>query len=46
MRKCDFECKYLDDSGECEPMQSGCIGNVCENWKTCAACTRAEECEE
>lgn len=44
MKECVFECKYLDDSGECEPMGSECIGDMCENWKDCASCTRTEEC--
>lgn len=46
MKECVFECKYLDDAGECEPLNSECIGDMCENWKECATCTRAEECKE
>lgn len=29
-RKCDFDCKYTDDSGECEAVGSDCIGDLCE----------------
>lgn len=43
---CDFECKYLDDSGECEPMGGECIGDLCDSWEECAACQRMEELKE
>ena len=43
---CDFECKYLDDSGECEPMDGECIGDLCDSWEECAACRRMEELQE
>lgn len=46
VRGCDrFECQYLDESGECEPMAGECIGDMCENWKDCGSCGNREECE-
>lgn len=44
-RKCDFDCKYIDDSGECETVGTECIGDMCECWKCCQSCTRVEECD-
>lgn len=46
MKDCDFECSYLDDCGECEPMQSECIGDMCENYGDCGNCQRSRDCEE
>lgn len=28
VRNCDFVCKYLDDSGECEAVGTECIGDM------------------
>lgn len=44
-RKCDFECAYLDDSGECEAIETECIGDMCECWKCCQNCTKTEDCD-
>ncbi len=44
-RKCDFDCKYLDDSGECEAVGTECIGDMCECWECCQDCLRTEDCE-
>lgn len=30
---CDFKCKYLDDSAECEPVGGECIRDLCDNWE-------------
>lgn len=43
-RKYDFECVYLDDSGECEAVETECIGDMCEYWQRCQNCTGSEEC--
>lgn len=44
-RKCNFDCIYLDDSGECEVVEVECIGDMCENWRCCQNCTKTEECD-
>lgn len=44
-RKCDFECEFLDECGECEATQEQCIGDLCENWRRCQSCTNTEDCE-
>ncbi len=47
MRECkDFECKYISESGDCEPLASECIGDMCEGFQDCHSCTKqdAEEC--
>lgn len=44
-RKCNFDCEYQDDSGECEAVGTECIGDMCENWKCCQNCTGIEDCE-
>lgn len=44
-RKCDFDCKYIDDSGECETAGTECIGDMCESWRCCQNCTKAEDCD-
>lgn len=44
-RKCDFECDYLDDSGECEAVGTDCIGDLCECRMCCQNCTRSDDCE-
>lgn len=44
--KCDFECKYLDEVGECEPCGGMCITDMCPNYLECESCGRSEECEE
>lgn len=46
MAKCDFECSFIDDQGECEQMQGECIGDACENWKQCKSCINTEDCEQ
>lgn len=38
-RKCNFDCEYLDDSGECEA-----VGPEC--WKRCQNCIGSEKCSE
>lgn len=43
-KKCDFECNYLDEMGECEAIGADCIGDLCENWKCCRNCTQTEDC--
>lgn len=36
--RCDkFKCVYLDD-GECEPMGTEYIGDMCENFGECSGC--------
>lgn len=44
-RKCKFECNYLDDSGECEAVESDCIGDLCECWMRCQNCAGSDDCE-
>lgn len=42
----NFECVYLDN-GECEPMSSECIDDLCENWGECLSCqkqSRSDDC--
>ena len=41
-----FSCVY-DDEGECEAMDSECIGNLCENFQDCHTCQqlKQEACE-
>lgn len=42
-RKYDFECMYLDDSGECEVVETECIGDMCECWQRCQNCTKKKK---
>lgn len=48
MKKCQdkFECAYLDECGECEAMESECIGDMRENWEDCQNCQKKEDCRE
>lgn len=46
MKECMFKCEYLDETGECEPIQGECIGDMCENWKDCASCAQQGGCKE
>lgn len=45
MKKCEFDCIYKDDQGECDEMGGECIGNMCENFRSCEACSKTEDCE-
>lgn len=44
-KNCNFICEYLDEAGECEAVQTECVGDMCECWKNCQSCTRSEDCE-
>lgn len=42
----DFQCVYLVD-GECDQLETECIGDMCGNWGECINCQQQdkEECE-
>lgn len=42
----EFKCVDLVD-GECDQLETECIGNLCENWGECINCQQLvqEECE-
>lgn len=37
-KRCIFDCKYIDASGECEAIGGECIGDMCECWEDCGVC--------
>lgn len=47
MRKCNFQCNYLDpETKECEELAGECIEDMCENWKDCNHCQERQHCRE
>lgn len=42
----EFKCVFLVD-GECEPVDGGCIGEMCTNWGECINCQQQadEDCD-
>lgn len=43
---CEFECNFIDNSGECEAVGTDCIGSLCECWKCCQNCTKSNDCKD
>lgn len=44
MSGCNFRCKYLDENDVCEPMETECIGDMCDEWEVCDTCELSQDC--